>query len=242
VLYRGVLVEGEEIFLGETRHVRGKGDEYTCEILKFYDQTATGDDKQMVADVRWYYQPTELSRSKVKNMPDKFLPNEVIFSDDYSPVNVETITTKCFVAILDPSKVPEKTALNSNTLCCRWKLVKGEKHHLVPAIPSTPKPTYETKSTKNSVTNLEASNKRGTMRANKNNTKTSSERRTKKNSVTITRNKATVLKKVTEVKQALTKNSKVQCQVPRKLKARKDVAERCANKEGVTPFESARER
>ena len=47
VLYGDVHVEGEEVFLGDTCHVRGfsgKEDEHTCEIIKFYDQTANGDD------------------------------------------------------------------------------------------------------------------------------------------------------------------------------------------------------
>ena len=243
VLHRGVRVDGEEIFLGDTRHVRGfsgKEDEHTCEVIKFYDQP--GNDKEMVADVRWYYQPKELNSSKVKNMPDKFLPNEVIYSDDPSPVSVETITKKCFVAILDASKVPGKTSLNSDTLYCRWRLVKGEKHHLVPAILVNPKPTEDTQSTNDSTTNMmKTSHKRSAVMASKNSTKTSSERSTKKSSETTTKKKATVLKKVTEVTKALTKTSKVHqaSSSLRKPKVRKSTAERSA--EG-TSFESARER
>lgn len=245
MLHRGVRVDGEEIFLGDTRHVRGfsgKEDEHTCEVIKFYDQTATGNDKEMVADVRWYYQPKELNSSKVKNMPDKFLPNEVILSDDHSPVNVEAITKKCFVAILDASKVPRKMALNNDTLYYRWRLVKGEKHHLVPAIPVTPKPTEDTHGTNNSTTNMKTSHKRSTVMASKNSTKTSSERSTKKSSETTIKKNATVLKKVTEVKKALTKISKVHqaSSSLRKPKVRKNIAERSA--EGITSFESARER
>lgn len=245
--YSGVHIEGEDILLGETRHVRGakgKKEEYTCEILRFYDQTATGDDVEKVADVRWYYQPKELKRIKVKNIPDKFLPNEVIVSDDYSPVSVESITTKCQVMVFDAYKTPDKAALGDKTLYCRWRLVKEDKNHLVPAIPVTPKLT-ETQSTKreSSKKTTEVINKRNTKTICEKTLKQNSERKTRNYSWRATETKATVSsKKVTEVKKALTKTLKAKQKVsslPRKVKAG---IKGVSDEKKLTPFESARER
>jgi len=43
------------------------------------------------------------------------------FTSNYCPASVETISKKCFVTILDVSKVSEKIALNADTLYCRWR-------------------------------------------------------------------------------------------------------------------------
>lgn len=131
-------VEGQEFFVSNHCHVRGdqgKDDEFTCEVVHFSEDS--NDEK--VARIRWFYWPAELQKRprKLKNLPS-FSPKEVILSDEYSLIDVQTLSKKCHITLLQcTAQVPVKSA--KGTLYCKWKITEGSKE-LSPAVPNTPQP------------------------------------------------------------------------------------------------------
>ena len=135
--HRGVRIEGKELFVGTCCHVRGgqgKDDEYTCELNQLHED-ANG---EKVARIRWFYWPAELdTKRNLKNLPS-FSPKEVVLSDEYDLIDVETISKPCYVISLPgAARVPVKAS--KGTLYCKWKINKKSRE-LLPAIPSTLQP------------------------------------------------------------------------------------------------------
>jgi len=141
---RGVRIKGQELFVGGCCHVRGEqgmDDEHTCEIDQLYENI----NGEMLAKVRWFYWPAELNMKrlkKLKNLPS-FSQNEVLLSEEYSPVDIQTISKQCQVNSLPSSaSIPNRTS--KGTLYCKWRVTKGYKE-IVPVIPTTPQPVRNQK-------------------------------------------------------------------------------------------------
>ena len=118
-------------------HVRGgqdRDDEHTCEIEKLYEDI-TG---EMVAKVRWFYWPIELdAKRKIKNLP-LLASKEVVLSDEYGVVDVQSLSKQCHVSLLRcTNRVPDKGP--KGTLYCRWKMSRHGKE-LLPVLQDTPQP------------------------------------------------------------------------------------------------------
>lgn len=149
--HSGVCVEGQELYVGTYCHVRagqGKNDEYTCELNQFYED-ANG---EKIAKVRWFYWPTELhAKRKLKNLPS-FSPREVVLSDEYDLINVETISKPCYIiSLTSTARVPVKAP--KGTLYCKWRINK-ESRELLPIIPTTIQPVRKQEERKQAETTL----------------------------------------------------------------------------------------
>lgn len=138
----GVHVEGLEFYVGNCCHVRGahgRDDEYTCEITELHEDN----NGEMMAKVQWFYWPAEVHKKrKLKNLP-LFSSKEVILSDEYDVIEVETLSKSCQVTLL-PSNARIPNNAPKETLYCRWKITKGSKE-LLPSIPTTPLPVKKQK-------------------------------------------------------------------------------------------------
>ena len=136
--HSGVCIEGQELYVGTCCHVRGgqgKDDEYTCELNQLHED-ANG---EKIARVRWFYWPAELRHTKrrLRNLPS-FSPKEVVLSNEYGIIDIDTISKPCYVISLPTTaKVPVKTP--KGTLYCKWQINKESKE-VIPAIPSTSQP------------------------------------------------------------------------------------------------------
>ena len=131
----GVCVDGQELYIGKCCHVRGgqgKDDEYTCEISKLYEDI----NGEMVARVRWFYWPAELhTKRKLKNLPS-FSSGEIILSDEYDLIKVESLSKPCHVITLPSTARPPEKAVKG-TYYCKWQICK-ESREVLPAIPVLP--------------------------------------------------------------------------------------------------------
>ena len=132
-----MCVEGQELYVGTCCHVRGgqgKNDEYTCELDQFYEDP----NGEKIAKVKWFYWPAELhTKRKLKNLP-LFSSKEVVLSNEYDIIDVETISKPCYIISLSSTaKVPVKAP--KGTLYCKWKITKESKE-LVPVIATTTQP------------------------------------------------------------------------------------------------------
>ena len=149
--HSGVCVEGQELYVGTCCHVRGgqgKNDEYTCELHQFYEDP----NGEKIAKVRWFYWPAELhTKRKLKNLPS-FSSKEVVLSDEYDIIDVETISKPCYIiSVPSTAKVPVKAS--KGTLYCKWRINKESKE-LVPAIPTTAQPVRKQEERKQAGTTL----------------------------------------------------------------------------------------
>ena len=133
--YSGVCVDGQELYTGKCCHVRGgqgKDAEYTCEIAKLYEDI----NGEMVAEVRWFYWPAELhTKRKLKNLPS-FSSKEILLSDEYDRINVESLSKPCHVITLPSTARPPEKA-SKGTYYCRWQICK-ESREVLPAIQVVP--------------------------------------------------------------------------------------------------------
>ena len=158
-LCSGVRIEGQEFFVGDHCHLRGgqgRDDEYTCEIEQLHEDV----NGEMIAKVRWFYWPAELhTKKRFKKLPSFSATKEVVLSDEYGLIDVNTISKQCHVNLLHVStKVPDKAP--KRTLYCRWMITKGSKE-ILPALFSTPQPVRKPKEEGKDKEN-EASKKRKT--------------------------------------------------------------------------------
>ena len=118
-------------------HVRGgqnRDDEHTCEIQKLYEDI----NGEKFAKVRWFYWPTELDgKQKMKKLPS-FSSKEVVLSDEYGVIDVESLSKPCHVSLLHSTdRVPDRGP--KGTLYCRWKVRRRGKE-LLPALQDVPQP------------------------------------------------------------------------------------------------------